>query len=184
MFYKLDQDTLVISNFYIPTGYESSSTNLSDYILLSKIGEGSYGKVYIVKNKENKKKYAAKISRKSIDEETEELFHSISREVNIISKFNHPCVVKFIFYSPINFKGKPKPVIITEYVSNGSLSSLIEHDRQNPDTNILTDTQKLKIIYGIASAMSYMHSHDILHRDLKPEKEDTKIRLCITLTCF
>ena len=30
-------------------------------------------------------------------------------------------------------------------------------------------TQKLINIYGIASAMSYLHSHYIIHRDLKPE---------------
>ena len=33
----------------------------------------------------------------------------------------------------------------------------------------MSDTIKLKIIYGIAHAMSYLHFHDILHRDLKPD---------------
>lgn len=32
----------------------------------------------------------------------------------------------------------------------------------------LNDTKKLIIIYGIATGMSYLHSHNILHRDLKP----------------
>ena len=32
--------------------------------------------------------------------------------------------------------------------------------------NILSDTQKLIIIYGVASAMSYLHSHNIVHRGL------------------
>ena len=36
---------------------------------------------------------------------------------------------------------------------------------------IWDDTQKLINIYGIASAMSYLHSHNILHRDLKPENK-------------
>lgn len=31
------------------------------------------------------------------------------------------------------------------------------------------DTKKLIIIYGIASGMSYLHSHNIIHRDLTPE---------------
>ena len=31
------------------------------------------------------------------------------------------------------------------------------------------DTKKLINIYGIASAMSFLHSHNILHRDLKPQ---------------
>ena len=93
---------------------------------------------------------------------------SISREIGIISQLNHPSVLKFITFSPINFKGKPKPVIITEYASNGSSSDLLDHDKKNPNNIILNDTRKLIIIYGIASTMPYLHSHDIIHRDLKP----------------
>lgn len=143
--------------------------SLSDYILQDKIGSGAFGKVYRVKYKQDNKICAAKISIYSINETTEELFQNLSREVNIISKLNHPSIIKFILYSPINFKWKPKPVIITEYASNGSLSQLIEHDKSTPGQHILNGTMKLKIIYGIASAMSYLHSHNILHRDLKPD---------------
>ena len=56
-----------------------------------------------------------------------------------------------------------------EYALNGSLKQLIDHDIANPQNRFLTDTRKLKIIYGIASAMSYLHSHGILHLDLKPD---------------
>lgn len=145
------------------------SMNLQDYILLDQIGSGSYGKVYRVLSKKSNKVYAAKVSIYAIDEITQELFQNISREVNIISNLNHPTILNFITYCPINFKSKPKPVIITEYASNGSLKQLIDHDRSNPQNCILNDTMKLKIIYGIASAMSYLHSHAILHRDLKPD---------------
>lgn len=36
----------------------------------------------------------------------------------------------------------------------------------NNPVNSLNATQKLINIYGITSAMSYLHSHDILHREL------------------
>ena len=141
------------------------SSNLDDYVLQEKIGSGSFGKVYKVKNKITKDIYAAKISIELIDETTSELFLNISREINIIAKLNHPSVLKFILFSPINFKKKLKPVIITEYASNGTLKDLI-YFRKSKNFN---DTQKLIIIYGIASAMLYLHSHNIIHRDLKPE---------------
>ena len=148
---------------------EEALYNFDYYVLQEKIGSGSFGKVYKVKNKITKDIYAAKISINSVNKRTKDLFMDISLEVNIISKLNHPSVLKFILYNPINFKGKPKPVIITEYASNGSLSNLIDHDKKNPKNIILNDTRKLIIIYGIASAMSYLHSHNIIHRDLKPE---------------
>lgn len=83
-----------------------------------------------------------------------------------MTKLNHPSILIFKGYSPINFKKKRKPVIITEFASNGSLDDLIQLERKSKP--IWDSTRKLIIIYGIASAMSYLHLHDIIHRDLKP----------------
>lgn len=115
--------------------------------------------------------FAAKISIRSIDDDNNNNYNStdvkleISREVDIISKINHPSILKFIFFSPHNYKNKQKPVIITELASNGTLSDFIS---EKPKIK-LNATQKLIIVYGICSGMSYLHSHDIIHRDLKPE---------------
>ena len=114
--------------------------NLSDFIFQNKIGKGSFGKVYKVKSKKDCNFYAAKVSRKSFENESSQEIMNLSREVDIISKLNHPSVLKFIFYSPFDFKGNPKPVIITELAQNESLDKLIQR-------KILNDTQKLIIIY-------------------------------------
>lgn len=140
-----------------------------DFILLDLIGSGSFGKVYRVKDKRSQQIYAAKISNTEVTDKNNELFLNLSREVNIISKTNHPGIIKFLLYSPTNFKNQKKPVIITEYAPNNSLSHLIEHDRFSSDDKLLTPTRKLILLYGISKAMSYLHSHNILHRDLKTE---------------
>lgn len=124
-----------------------------DFIIQNKIGQGSFGKVYKVKSKINHEIYAAKISQKELEESTAEMKIDILREVSILSKLNHPSVLKFILYSPINFKNKNKPVIITDYASNGSLSQYIERCSKNPENPYFTDTQILILIYGIAAGM-------------------------------
>ena len=146
----------------------NETRTLKNYILQAKIGRGAFGKVYKVINKTNRRIYAAKIYIKKIENESIDAIQDISREVAIISNFNHPSVLKFILYSQYDFKQKKQPVIITEYASNGSLRELIEREKQS-DNKIMTGTQKLILIYGIASALSYLHNHDIIHRDLKPE---------------
>lgn len=89
--------------------------------------------------------------------------------MNIISRLEHPSILKFIGYSPIDFNKKQKPVIITEFSINGSLGELLELERMKKKIKGWDDTKKLICIYGIAKGMAYLHSHDIIHRDLKPD---------------
>ena len=119
-----------------------------------------------------------------MEKESAETIQSLSREVNIISQLNHPSIVKFIGYSPVNFKNKPKPVIITEFLSNGSLGDILDLEKKGLCKNEWNDTKKIINIYGIAAAMSFLHSHNIIHRDLKPDNILMDDYLCPKLTDF
>ena len=130
---------------------DGQSLNLNDFILQGLVGEGSFGKVFKVKEKTTDKIYAAKISIEKITNEHREILTNLLREINILAKLNHPCILNFKGYSPMNFKKKPKPVIITEYASNGTLDDLIQLERDSKSE--FDSTRKLIIIYGIASAM-------------------------------
>lgn len=88
---------------------------LSDFIRQDKIGSGSFGKVYKVKDIKTGKIMAAKIFIEEIIKNSRKQLQDIKREVNILSKFSHPSILKFIFYSPYDFKQKLRPVIVTEF---------------------------------------------------------------------
>ena len=142
--------------------------DLNKFEKLNQIGQGGFGTVYKVISKNTGKKYAAKISMSNLDQCNDDTIKDLEREININSELNHPSILKFIGFNSNNFKSKPKPTIITELASNGSLDKIIKLERiscGNPNWN---DTKKLITIYGIASGMSYLNKHDILHRDLKP----------------
>ena len=66
-------------------------------------------------------------------------------------------------YSLTNFKGENHPIMITEYMSNGSLDSLFNNTDQK-----LSPTKKYIILLGIALGMKYLHYKGIIHRDIKP----------------
>ena len=106
-----------------------------------------------------------KIKRISDDE-----IESLPNELNIISHLNHPSLLKFVGFSQIDFKKERKPVIITEMFSNGSIEQILELEKNNVKVNGCDSTKKLINIYGIASGMAYMHSHNIIHRCLRPSK--------------
>lgn len=87
------------------------------------------------------------------------------QEVAILATCKHPAIVEFIGWC-IN---KKKGNIYLIALEKGSLEDLISKSMKgNPDP-LWDDTHKLIISYGIARAMKYLHSINILHRDLKSE---------------
>lgn len=140
--------------------------DLRAYEKQEKVGHGSYGEVFKVTEKLTGKIYAAKISLKKLKRHDKEQIKQIKREINIMAQLNHPSIPKFIGYNPQNFELKSRPVIVTEYCSNGSLKDIIDLERQSKSPNLWNSTKKLINIFGIASAMSYLHSHNVNNRRL------------------
>lgn len=74
--------------------------------MISKIGEGSFSKVYRVKDQQDNEYYAAKVAKFMINEDMKdsEEVKSLFREVNLMSFFNHQSILKFIGYYSTNFQ--------------------------------------------------------------------------------
>lgn len=140
--------------------------NLKKYKLEKKLGKGTFGQVYIAIEKETSNLYAAKVSLEEVDATKKDSLRNFTREVNIISQISYPSILKFIGFSPIDFQNNNNPVIITEYCPNGSLQDAIQCKLDSKGWN---DTKILINIYGIASALAFLHSNEVLHRDLKPQ---------------
>ena len=60
-------------------------------------------------------------------------------------------------------------MIILEYLPNKTLKEILNLEKISNSPEGWDGTKKLINMYGIASAMSYLHANDIIHRDLKPE---------------
>lgn len=146
---------------------------ISDYKLTNHLlGEGTYGKVYIVKNNKENKDYAVKILRIipeiGFTSENQKIF---LRESTILQKLDHKSIVKFI---GINFQSfsdplRLEPSIITGYLPNGSLKEVLDKEKQSLAAHDWTSTKKFICLLGIVDAMRYLHEQNIVHRDLKPQ---------------
>ena len=125
------------------------------YKILAKLGTGAYGTVYLAQNILTKTNYAMK----RIDKNSEDLLmdNEIIDEINILKKLDHPDIVKIIEFYNTN----DAYYIINDYCENGALFNQI--------TRRFSETQIAIIFKQIFSGLCYLHSNNIIHRDLKLE---------------
>ena len=79
-------------------------------------------------------------------------------EVQALKRCNHTNIVKYVDY----FFEKGDSMIVMEYCSGGDLARVI-HNQKNQFDDVLVGDYAL----DLASAMQYMRSVKIIHRDLK-----------------
>ena len=132
-----------------------------NYMAIEKLGKGTYGTVYKAIKKDNPKEIFA-IKKIKMDVDTEGIPSTALREIAILKKITHPNVVKII---DLAFSDKNIELCL-EYCEY-DLKKLIEAKKD--DVNFYNINFIKNIIYQIIKATDYLHSHKILHRDLKPQ---------------
>lgn len=69
------------------------------------------------------------------------------------SKIDNNAILSLIGYSPKNFDGDPNPIIVTSYMSNGSLDKILNKCRKSLTPTKFTSTKKIKMVVGIILEM-------------------------------
>uniref|UniRef100_A0A8C2MR19 Serine/threonine-protein kinase 36 n=1 Tax=Cricetulus griseus TaxID=10029 RepID=A0A8C2MR19_CRIGR len=129
---------------------------MEKYHVLEMIGEGSFGRVY-----KGRKKYSAQVvALKFIPKlgRSEKELRNLQREIEIMRGLWHPNIVHMLD----SFETDKEVVVVTDY-AEGELFQILEDDGKLPEDQVQA------IAAQLVSALYYLHSHRILHRDMKPQ---------------
>ena len=140
----------------------SNTIVVDNYHLIEVIGEGKASKVYIgIDDKNNQIVAVKRLPKKSLNER---LIKNLRRELNILHKLENPKII-----SLKNFKKTANNLyIILEYCNGGDLDTYSKN-YISKNKRPLNEFYIQKIIQQIAPAIEYMHSNNIIHRDIKLE---------------
>lgn len=121
--------------------------------ILSELGKGGQGAVYLAYDPQLDRRVAIKTLRK-LGQQTEQLTH----EARIVSKLQHPNIITL--YDSGEDQGAP--YLVYAYVEGKTLAQLLKQER------ILPFARAAEITAGVLEGLAYAHAQGISHLDIKP----------------
>ncbi|OHT15828.1 CAMK family protein kinase [Tritrichomonas foetus] len=133
------------------------SPKLNRYTKVRDIGKGSYGVVSLMKDTHDHNKYVVVKTIKTKRNNTEEM-KKAQQEAELLKSLQHPNVIQ---YYDSFFKSPTELCIVLEYADGKDLSKYLQSHPK------LTESKILEIFTQIIFGIAYIHSQNILHRDIK-----------------
>jgi serine/threonine-protein kinase len=126
---------------------------IGKYKILSTIGSGGFGTVYLAEDTWIDKQVALKVPHKQgVD------FGELLREPRLLASLNHPNIVSILTAE----KQDNVFFIVMEFVPGETLEAIVARD------GALELSRALDYTCQICNAVDHAHRHGVLHRDLRP----------------
>jgi eukaryotic-like serine/threonine-protein kinase len=129
---------------------------LGEYKILSLLGEGGMGEVYLAEDSNLHRQVAIKLVKLGLSRAN--LSRQFRREEQILAGLTHPHIAR-LYGGAVTPDGIP--YFVMEYVEGERLDHYC-------DTRKSKLSERLQLFRKVCSAVSYAHQHLVIHRDIKP----------------
>lgn len=125
------------------------------YIIQEFIGMGSYGIVYLALDSETNKEVIVKQNRRKREKQSKALLKQEAQTLRLLQHPNIPKCLNFI-------EEQAKDTLIMEYMKGKNFEELVLSEG-----SIYSEKDSLVILKKVAHIVEYIHSLNIVHRDLR-----------------
>ncbi len=129
---------------------------LGDCKILSLLGEGGMGQVYLAQDLKLQRQVAIKLVKAGFGRAN--LIRHLQREERILAALTHPNIAR-LYGGAVSESGIP--YFVMEYVEGERLDRYC-------DSRKLKLAERLQLFRKVCSAVAYAHQHLVIHRDIKP----------------
>ena len=136
---------------------EKPGDEIGAYVLVSKLGEGGFGSVWLA---ERRKPFVQRVALKIIKAgmDSRSIITRFEQERQTLAVMNHPNVARVIDGGVTPAGG---PYFVMEYVKGQPITDFC-------DARALSNRDRLSVFIQVCEAVQHAHSKGIIHRDLKP----------------
>jgi serine/threonine-protein kinase len=140
----------------LDAGADRTGQMIEDYRVLSRLGMGGMGEVYLAEDSRLRRKVALKVVRAGMD--TSEIVARFRQEEQILASLNHPNIAQLY---GAGVSGGDVPFLVMEYVEGLRIDEYCK-------AQALSTAARLELFRKVCAAVLYAHQRLIIHRDLKP----------------
>ncbi|KAK4102100.1 kinase-like protein [Parathielavia hyrcaniae] len=130
----------------------------ADFQILTQVGQGGYGQVFLAQKKDTKEVCALKVMSKKLLFKLDEVRHVLT-ERDILTTAKSEWLVRLLY----SFQDDKNIYLAMEYVPGGDFRTLLNN------TGVLSNRHARFYIAEMFCAVDALHQLGYIHRDLKPE---------------
>ncbi|MFH1701235.1 MAG: serine/threonine-protein kinase [Candidatus Zixiibacteriota bacterium] len=134
----------------------TTGTQINQYRIISKIGAGGMGEVYLAQDTELDRKVALKFMPSNLSDD-EDYRARFKREAQAAARLNHPNIITIFEVGEF----KNRPYFVMEYIEGHSIKDVIASSE-------LSFEKSIELFIGVLEGLEKAHNQGINHRDIKP----------------
>jgi serine/threonine protein kinase len=130
------------------------------------LGRGSLGTVRLVEDPETRMRLAVKKFHEPTIPDLD-IGEKFTQEIDILISFRHQCILPIVgYWLPTRLSPGQ---LATKFAANGSLRSVLDQIQKGSRPSFMDDTGVAIIVSGLTYGLRFLHSKNVIHRNLKPE---------------